>query len=271
MPRKSTSGRRSVELAVTHFLSEFARHLLAAGLSYSQFIALARIAFFRAAAEGATFRNRRINYSAVAAMTGLTRVQVREIAKRGSEAQGKRDRLARIIEGWTTDASFLKSDFSPRRLRIGTTPSGFADLVRKYGGDIPPRATLREMIRNRYVVVRGQYVQLDLNVHETKARGRLRLLSDSLASLVSGSLLNAEPPSSMRSLNYEVTYSGTSARGRILLQKKSAERLRAFLTELQAAGAAAAVESPPNRRQRGLVTRTRVVLISEELESQGRD
>jgi hypothetical protein len=142
MPRKSTSGNRSADLAVTQFLAEFAKHLLAAGLSYSQFAALAQIAFFRAASESATFRNRRINYSAVAAMTGLTRVQVRELARDGSvTSSARRDRIAKIIEGWTTDVSFLKADSSPKSLNIGSRAGGFGDLVRKYGGDIPPRAT----------------------------------------------------------------------------------------------------------------------------------
>jgi hypothetical protein len=267
MPRKSTLG--SADVAVTHFLSGFARHLLAAGLSHAQFTALARIAYFRAASEIATFRNRRVNYSAVAAMTGLTRLQVRELAKQGpAAALAKPDRFVRIIEGWTTDPRFQKSDFSPRRLAIGAKPSGFRDLVRKYGGDIPPRATLREMVRNRLVTLHGQYVQLDAKAHDTKAQGRLRHMSEALTALVGASRMSADSYP-ICSLTREITYSGASAKGRVLLQKRTAESLHAFVAELQAAGTAASIESPPNRRQGGRITRTRVVLISEELDEEG--
>jgi hypothetical protein len=267
MPRKSTLG--SADLAVTRFLSGFARHLLAAGLSHAQFTALARIAYFRAASEIATFRNRRVNYSAVAAMTGLTRLQVRELAKQGpAVAPTKPDRLARIIEGWTTDPRFQKSDFSPRRLSIGAKPLGFRDLVRKYGGDIPPRATLREMVRNHLVTLQGQYVQLDAKAHDTSAQGRLRNVSEALTALVGTSRSNADSHP-MRSLSREITYSGVSAKGRILLQKRAAESLQAFVAELQAAGIAASIESPPNRRHSGRINRTRVVIISEELDEEG--
>lgn len=269
MPKRSTSGTGNTDLAVAQFLSEYARYLLAAGLSYSQFIELARSAYFKAASESATFRNRRVNQSAVAAMTGLTRVQVRELATRGAvSAVVKQGRIARIIEGWTTDPRFLKADFSPRRLSLVVKPGGFADLVRRYGGDIPPRATLREMARNQYVSMQGQFVRLDPKAHETRAQGRLRHISDALAALVSGSQSDADPPYAIRTLSREITYCGTSAKGRILMQKRTAESLRAFLTELQAAGNAVSIESPPNRKQNRLITRTRVLLVSEEMGAQ---
>lgn len=256
-------------MAVTQFLAEFARALLAAGLSYSHFAALARTAFFRAASESATFRNQRVNHSAVAAMTGLTRVQVRALAKQESQAVvAKRDRIARIVEGWTTDPAFTGSDLGPRRLNVGGTSFGFAQLVRKYGGDIPPRAMLREMTRKGYVSVSGRYAQLNPEISETKAQERLRRVSDALTALISGSRLGNGSTSGVRSQIYEATYPGTSAKGRILLQRRSADSLRAFVAELQASGSAASVESPPSRKQRGLTTRTRVVLVSEDFESE---
>lgn len=266
MPSKSISGTRSADSAVTRFLTEFARYLLDAGVPYAQFTALARTAYFKAASKRATFRNKRVNYSAVAAMTGLTRLQVRELAKqKEATAAGKRDRITRIIEGWATDPRFLKSDLTPRRLAIGTKPSGFGDLVRKYGGDIPPRAILREMQRHSYVTVRGQYVQLDPTTNATRAQGSLLQISEALVALIRGSRSSEEVAYPIRSLSQEITYSGTSAKGRILLQKRSAQRLRVFLEELQAAGVAASIESPPSSKQGRRTTRTRVVLLSEEL------
>lgn len=267
MPRKSTSGNRSIELAIAQFLAEFARSMLAAGVTYPKFADLARAAFFEAASGSATFRNQRINLSAVAAMTGLTRTQARELVKKEKRSSTKADRVDHLIEGWTNDPEFLKGDFSPRRLRIGAKTLGFSELVRRYGGDIPPRATLREMIRKRFVTIHGQYVQLDPKVRESKAQARLRHVSNILAAMIMGPRSDLDPPSHVRTLRHEVTYSGTSPKGRILLQKRSAESLRALLSELQAAGTAASLESPPIRKRGSLTTRTRVVLISEDFNS----
>jgi hypothetical protein len=269
MPRRSNTGSRGSDSAVTLFLAEFCRYLIGAGLSYPQFTALARTAYFKAASDSATFRNRRINFSSVAAMTGLTRVQVRELAKQGTHIPpAKRGRIFRIIEGWTTDPRFVKPDFSPRRLSLRAKSTGFADLIRKYGGDIPPKATLREMVRNGYVTVRDQHVQLEPTAHETKGQVRLKHLSVALTELVKGSRPYADSQYPLRAFTREVTYSGTSAKGRILLQRRSAETLRAFMAELQAAGSAASIESPPLRKQTRRVTRTRVVLLSEELDDE---
>jgi hypothetical protein len=248
-------------------MSEFARYLIAAGVTNSRFSRIARQALFRAASESARFRNSRLNQSAVAAMTGLTRVQVRQFAQADSTTINRRpDYIERIIKAWNTDPAFTTSNYVPRRLSVSGKHASFGGLVRKYGGDIPTRSILREMVRNELVAIKGQYVYLAQRVRQTKSQARLQHISLVLARLLKKSGVSSDFASPLRPLIMEVTYPSTSSKGRAVLQRKSTEGLRAFLSELQASGIAASMETPPSRRHKALVTRARIVIITDELD-----
>ena len=249
------------------FMSEFARYLVAAGISSDRFAAIARRAFYNAASRDARFRNRRLNQSAVAAMTGLTRVQVRGLSKQESaEFDAGPDRLEKIIEGWASDPVFVTSNYSPRRLGIGHQSAGFNALVRKYGGDIPARSILRELVRVGCVTVEKKLATLHPRARRTLGQARLHSLSTSLAELIreSESCFDARRP--LKTINGQVLYRTSSAKGRILMERRMARGLSALMTELQIAGNAASVESPPEVHQAGRVTRARIVLVSEEMD-----
>jgi hypothetical protein len=248
-------------------MSEFARYLVAAGVTTSRFTRISRLAFFRAAAENAKFTNSRVNRSALAAMTGLTRVQVRELTQTGSlVGKGRSDQIERVIKGWNTDALFTTASSTPRPLVAAGKDSGFGRLVKKYGGDLPARSILREMTRNGLVSVKGKYVYLNRSDRQTKGESQLQHLSAMLAQLLRKPTEVAGGAVSLRSTVREVSYSSPSSKGRALMQRKSAKGLRAFLSELQAAGAAASVETPPTKNQKSVMTRTRIMVLTEELD-----
>lgn len=251
-------------------MSVFARFLVEAGITNSTFSAIVRIAYFRAVTDGAVsagarFANRRLNHSAIAAMTGLTRVQVRAFAKRGVLVHNaKQERLHRVVEGWTSDPSFQTASYTPRRLAIKAKRSGFSALVQKYGGDVSSRSILRELQRNGYASVDGGFVQLEKRVTRSRGEVRLRQLSQLLMRLITDFRAGDASASPFRSANYEIAYPATSAKGRILLQKRLTASLRTLLTDVQVAGIAASVEAPPGPRQKNRVTRTRLALITED-------
>lgn len=249
------------------FMAEFARYLVLSGVTISQFTSVARTAYCQAASAEGRFRNGRLNQSAVAAMTGLTRAQVRELAQREREVpQARRDRLQNVIAGWTTDPVFTTAAYVPRRLSIGKKEASFSSLVRKYGGDVPARSILREMVRTGSATIRGRYIYLSHGARLTQGEARLQRLCQSLTMLLKEPRRRTGLAYPLRTVNCETTYPVTSTKGRILMQKRSAKSLRAFVADLQAAGSAAAVESPPSSWQKGWRTRTRVILISEELD-----
>lgn len=267
MGRKSAFQKLGTDSEVTEFMCEFACLLVAAGLTSTRFFDIARLAYFRAASLDAKFRNNRTNQSAVAAMTGLTRVQVRAFAKEmGPSGPSKPDRIQNMIRGWQTDEVFATSNYSPRRLSTGSKNGSFGQLVRRYGGDVPTRSILREMTRTGLVTVRGGFVYLNQRARQTRGEAKLQHLSQVLAQLIRQSGPARDRAYSLRAMIREVTYPSASPKGRAVLQKKSGEGLRAFMSELTAAGYAASIETPPTGTRTTRVTRSRVLILTEELD-----
>lgn len=265
MPRRRGSSSREVGSPLIDFLSAFSEFLLAAGIKNQQFAAMMRLAFFQAASATAKLGNERLNQSSVAAMTGLTRLQVRRFATQiQPTSPAKPDRIEIVIDGWTADPRFTTLSRVPRRLPISGRGISFQSLVLKYGRDLPYRAVLREMLRHEYVKVREGYVSLRRAVRRTREEARLNALSRALTGLLKGP--RSSSLASPRTMNAEVSYPSASEKGRLLLHKRTSERLAAFLASVQASGVAASIEAPVGKRQKARTSRTRVMLITEELE-----
>lgn len=260
---------RKLDLVLTSFISELAHYLLAAGVGCSRFESIVRLAYFRAAAANARFSNEKLNQSAVAAMTGLTRTQVRALARQNAAAQPLvvKDRLEQVLDGWMTDPRFSLSHSVPRKLRSSGRGNTFAALARKYGGDVPARSLLREMHRQGYVASSGGYVSMRKKARETYEEARVRRITEALKGLVAYTE-SAQPPVLARTLNSETTYKASSEKGRHLMNRIAASRLHEFLEGLSTAGNVVAMEAPVQSRDRARVVRTRVVVISEEIEQE---
>lgn len=268
MAKKHLSRASVGEGDLADLMSDLALYLVEAGVSSSQFANISRLAFFRAASRNARFENRRINQSEVAAMTGLTRVQVRQFAKKDvPPPRSKPDPLTRVLEGWIKDPEFTNADYLPRRLPLTGNGASFALLVQKYGGDVSPRSVLRELQRLNYVTVEERFVHLNPTARQSRGQARLQNIVAAIASLLRDPERRSTQKYPLRTLSCEITYPATSAKGRILMQQRLAEKLKAFVAELQAAGTAASIEAPPSRAQERFVTRTRVAVLSEELDS----
>lgn len=263
-PSQKKSDDRTHEIVA--FMTEFARFLLAAGISRNKFSKLVEFSFFRAASSHARFQNKRLNQSAVAAMTGLTRSQVREMLKRApGDVATSNDRLDRIIGAWTSDAEYITVTNAPRRLRIDGVSPSFFSLVRKVGGDIPPRSVLREMQRQRLVVVKDRYVKLSEFAKNDNDSRSLRQLSNALARVIQLTGNDEQQVSVGRAVTMEVSYPALSGAGKILMQRRLSKILRTFLIDLEAAGNAVALESPSKRRGGSKrVSQTRLLLLTRE-------
>jgi hypothetical protein len=66
----------------------------------------------------------------------------------------------RVIAGWTSDKHYLDDKGRPRRLVLSNSRYSFASLTKTFGGDVPHRALLKELLRLRVVRERGQHVEL---------------------------------------------------------------------------------------------------------------
>lgn len=265
MPRSSGLVSQP-DSAILSLLNELARQLVAAGISYPRFDAMVRLAYFQSASSRARFGNNRVNQSAVAAMTGLTRVEVRQFAKQlHPEPPKTRDRMDVLLEGWLTDPAFTAANGAPKRLRVRGSGNNFPALVRMYGGDISARALLRELQRHKVVTAREGYVSINKSARRTREEIRLEHLSKAIAVHLAVSSSEERAKTSLRAINLEVNYPSTSDKGRAALNKRVTQNLKLFLASLEAAGTAASIDSPPPKSRRQHTTRTRVLLTTEEI------
>ena len=181
--------QQALSAAVLPFLVELSSLLIAAGVSANTLKELTLRAYVEAAVQATARRNRRPNKAAIAAMTGLSRVEVTRLLaeieqpdpsdKSASHAPQVASRATRVVEGWRSDAQFL-SDGVPRGLAVRGKEGSFEALVRLYSGDMTPQAMLRELTRLEWVSVDEAGVHL----RDTRApRGHMQTLSALIDSL----------------------------------------------------------------------------------------
>lgn len=125
--------------------------LLKNGIEFSYFNAIAKEVFVEVASAEFGIRGRPTNMARVAAMTGLTRKQVRRIRQSWNDDVYLMDtiysRPSRLIDLWSTREAYLDDAGAPAIIRFAGDAPSFTTLVREVGGDIPPKAMLTELIR----------------------------------------------------------------------------------------------------------------------------
>lgn len=174
--------------ALQELLAELAFALLPRGMTPRRFSELARLAFVRAATEMSRLRNGRVNYSRVAAQTGLTRADVKRLLV-SDDFDFRRiayPPMERVVNGWRTDRLFSYRPGRPRGLRIVGHNASFAGLVRKYGRDVPHKAVLDELRRIDAVTDNGKTVWLKASSPILRKRHDFGFLSPVLPVLVDG-------------------------------------------------------------------------------------
>jgi hypothetical protein len=142
--------------AVLRILHALARLLLRHGMPLRTFVELAKRAYVNIALREFAIPGRQPSISRAALLTGLSRREVQRLADAPEELAGEsyatHSRAARVIAGWVRDADFQAAHREPRELEVDSGTHSFAELVRRYGGDVPPRAVLDELMRVGAVV-----------------------------------------------------------------------------------------------------------------------
>lgn len=158
--------------AVRRILRPLIRIMLRNGISATTFQELARKEFVDVAHEDFGIPGRKQTVSRVSVLTGLSRKEVRRLQQLppvDTLDQTWRNRAATVLSGWAVDPEFCDSKGDPVDLSFDQGTPNFVDLVKKYSGDMQPRAIADELIRNGALVVvddkyrmqRRGYVPLD--------------------------------------------------------------------------------------------------------------
>lgn len=231
--------------------------MISTGVSLSEFQGAATSAFLRAAMGRARLRNSRINQSALAAITGLSRTQVRAVLKEWEEgATVQPSRLSAVLDAWQSDPHFAST--APGSLLIPTRgkESSFAALVRKYCGDVSHKALLTELQSLGFVRQKGRFVELTAAGRAHREPQEVRQLSSGLAFAIR----NDYPVDANVSVfTAEAVYKTPSHKSRLLIKKRVLQSTKAFAADIRAAGEAEASKSTTRTHGR---TRSSVLVIT---------
>jgi hypothetical protein len=176
--------------AVLQILRPLVRVLLRNGVSFQTFMELVKHMYIDVAMQDLEIPGRRPSVSRVAVLTGLTRKEAQRVmalpAPLDADSRERYNRAARVVSGWVRDADFLAGDGEPRPL-AAEEEHGFAELVRRYGGDVPPRAVLDELLRVG-AAERGYDGRIRLRarsyIPRTSDRDKLAILGTDVADLI---------------------------------------------------------------------------------------
>ncbi len=156
---------RSLQAAVARLLKPLVRMMLRHGVPFGAFMDVARRVYVDVAMEEFTIPGRKPTISRASVITGLSRkeiLRVRRLPPLSDEGVSTSyNRATRVIGGWVRDEAFAEKPGVPAALPMEGRGRSFTRLVRKYSGDVPPRAILDELLR--------------VGAVEREAKGRIRL------------------------------------------------------------------------------------------------
>ncbi len=232
----SDESRNPIYKATQSVLRGLVRVLLRHGIDYSAFSTLARQVFTDIAYEKLERENGKATGSAVAALTGLSRKEIKRLRETEPEtltaaAQG-RNRAVRVLAGWTTDPQFL-SDEQPRVLSLDAATGGFQSLVEVHSGDVTPIAMLAVLERAGCIARVEGGVQLIRNAFlpmNTPA-DRFNILGTDSSELIAAIDHNIHCAESERVFQRKVSVQSLSANDLKDFKQYSNERSQALLEE----------------------------------------
>jgi len=137
--------------AVLRLLRPLVRIMLRNGVSYSTFSDFVKWVYVDVASKEFGIKGRKQSDSRVSVITGLSRkevMRVRKLSKPDDSASTERyNRAARVIAAWRRERNFLDAEGQPAPLPMAGQDVSFSQLVKRFSGDVPVRATLDELIR----------------------------------------------------------------------------------------------------------------------------
>ncbi len=137
--------------AMYRLLQPLTRILLRYGIPCGSLIDLIKRAYVETAQRDFALPGKKQTDSRISVLTGLTRKEVKQIrddvAPLNTDSVARYNRAARVISGWIQDRAYLDGWGSPMILPLEGEGATLTGLVHCYGGDIPVRAVLDELLR----------------------------------------------------------------------------------------------------------------------------
>lgn len=180
------------------------RFLLRSGIGFRELSVACKTVFVSVASEDYGLRARPTNISRVAAMTGISRKEVRALRETGEVGPSIRAWTTKlnpptvVLHFWHSDPFFSDEEHRPLPLPFSGPGASFSNLVRRYAGDIPPGAVRSELKRSRAIIERSDGLLIAVRRHYTQLEldpAFVRSMAFSMANLGNTLVHNAaEPP-----------------------------------------------------------------------------
>jgi len=142
---------KHLSAAVLRLLRPMVRILLRNGVSYNTFADFAKWVYVDVAGKEFNIDGRKQTTSRMSVITGLSRKEVKRVRQLprpdDRETAERYNRAARVIAAWRRNKKYLDSEGQPAPLPLGGSGVSFTELVKRFSGDVPVRATLDELIR----------------------------------------------------------------------------------------------------------------------------
>lgn len=153
----------TLQRAVARVLRALFRVLLRHGYSYTAFDDVARRIYVELALAEFGIAGKKPSVSRASILSGLTRKEVQRLVEQAGDTEataGRRgatlsapfapehhNRAGRVLAAWARERDFIDAQGRPRRLPLQAGEASFAELVRRFSGDMPARAVLDELER----------------------------------------------------------------------------------------------------------------------------
>ncbi len=227
--------------AVHKLLTPLARLLLRYGVPYGSFSEVAKRAYVEVAERDFALPGKKQSDSRISVLTGLTRKDVKQIREQASDpladSVARYNRAARVVSGWIRDRSFQDGWGEPMILPLEGEGATFTRLVNQFGGDIPVRAVLDELLRvgtaerlqdGRIKLLQRAYVP------NSSAEDKLNILGTDAALLISTIEHNLAASSDDSYFQRKVAYNNLPAEAMPMFRELAAQHGQALLEDLNA-------------------------------------
>lgn len=152
--------KTALAVSIRRLLRPLVRIMLREGLTYSQFAAIAQMAFVDSAAKDFVEKGAKSSSSSVCAMTGMTTQELESVLRDqerfdASDISEISNPFARVLYGWHNDRDYVGPYGFPIDLPFESENLSFTELTARHAPSLSPQVVLQELKRVKAVTEVG--------------------------------------------------------------------------------------------------------------------
>jgi hypothetical protein len=229
----------ALKASVLQLLRPVCRLLLRHNVPFGVLEELAKHAYVQVAMDEFSIPGKKPSISRASILTGLTRKDVQRLVSGPEPVRAPpseaANRATRVLTGWVRDPHYQDNSGHPLPLTVQDGEQNFAELVRRYSGDMPVRAVLDELLRVGAVARReDQRLELVTRAYVPKSSevAKLAILGADVADLIATIDHNLQHGNTDPRFQRKVMYVTIPAAVLPDFKRESAARAQALLEHL---------------------------------------